>query len=107
MDKKTPRKMTRKNRTMKMYPEKQYYETSMHGIQHWHDGLFERLGWMILAIERGYEDKIVGYRLSIQRLKCAIEHKMKDTRGHDRKTDLQGLFNNLCVLEKHVAQDFH
>jgi len=98
--------MTRKNRTVKMHPEKQYFETSMHGIQHWHDGMFERLGWMILANNRGYDDKIVSYKLSIQRLKNAIEHKMKETRDPDRKGDLQGLYNNVCVLEEHVAKDF-
>ena len=106
MDKKKSRRMTRKNRPLKMHPEKQYFETSMHGIQTWHDGLFERLGWTILAINREYNDKIPSYKLSIQRLKNAIEHKMSETNSSDRKDDLQGLYNNLCVLEEHFEKNF-
>lgn len=83
-----------------------YVEATMHGLHHWHDAMFEKLGWMVLAKEHGMMDKVISYKASVERLKKSIEHKIKHVKETDRKTDLKIMWDNVCVLEKHVYEDF-
>ena len=68
--------------------------------------MFEELGWMVLAKERGMTDKIMTYKHSVNRLQQAIEKRLKNTRDHDRKEDLKIMLENVCVLCDHIDKDF-
>ena len=72
----------------------------------WHDRMFEHLGWMILAKEHGYDDKISTYKKSIVRLREAIEQKMEETNDKDKIEDLKVLHKNTKLLIKHANKDF-
>jgi hypothetical protein len=78
----------------------------MHGLHEWYENKFEKLGWMILAKDKGYNDKIMCYKTSLNRLKTAIEHKMTHIHEADRKEDLQIMLHNVKILVDHVNKDF-
>ena len=101
---------TRKSRmhsrgTMK-YHQGTCCEATFHGLHKWYQNKFEKLGWMILAKEHGYNDKIAEYKSSIHRLKQAIEHKMTHVKDSDRKHDLMIMHHNVMILIDHVNRDF-
>jgi predicted ATP-binding protein involved in virulence len=91
-----------KNKTIKHV---ECFDSTMHGIHHWYRSVFERLGWMILAKYRGISDKIQSYKNTIERLKCTIEEKIKNTRDHDKKSDLKIMHDEVIVLMEHVEKD--
>ena len=91
-----------KNKTVKTIS---CFDSTMHGIHHWYRSVFERLGWMILAKHRGIDDKIQSYKNTIERLKCTIEEKIKNTRDHDKKADLKIMHTDLIVLMEHVEKE--
>jgi hypothetical protein len=103
----TPTTMGGKGKPMKMYHGPgTCCDSTFDGIICWHKRMFEELGWMVLAKERGMSDKVMVYKNSIARLKMAIEQKLADTRDKDRKDDLKVLLHNVCVLMDHVNHDF-
>jgi hypothetical protein len=61
------------------------------GIGHWYKHLFEELGWMILAKDRGMTDKTMVYLNSIKRCKMEIEHRL--THIHDADDEKRRLEN--------------
>ena len=75
-------------------------------IQKWHQAMFEKLGWMLLARDHGYHEKIVAYKAGLNHLCSAIEYKIKHTREADRKEDLKILLHNTHILMDHVSKDF-
>jgi|LauGreSBDMM110SN_4_FD.fasta_scaffold40042_1 predicted ATP-binding protein involved in virulence len=77
-----------------------------HAIKKWYEKMFEQLGWMILADQKGYTDKITSYKASLERLKDAIETKMQNVHESDRKEDLKIMHENLMILMSHVNKDF-
>ena len=82
-------------------------EATHHGLQEWYKMKFEKLGWMILAKERGMDDKVMEYKNAVNRLEKAIEHKLKyHTKDIDRKDDLKIMLDNVAVLKQHVEKDF-
>jgi hypothetical protein len=99
---KTAKKYSAKTRTQRVTP----HLHTFHALHEWHKAMFEKLGWMILAKEHGYVEKIQAYKAAIQYLKSAIEKKMKVTREIDRKNDLKILWANTCVLIEHANKDF-
>ena len=103
---KTRSKKPNMSSTMKKF-NGSHVEATMHGLSHWYDAMFEKLGWMILAKEQGMTDKVMSYKASVERLKKSIEYKIKHVKEADRKADLRIMWNNVCVLEKHVYEDFH
>ena len=80
--------------------------TTMHGLHEWYVAMFEKLGWMILAKNKKYNDKIAAYKNSIRRLKHELEQKIEQVEEHDRKTDLKIMHHNVCLLMDHVNKDF-
>ena len=82
------------------------YNATMHGLHKWHTKLFEELGWMVLANERGMVDKINNYKDSLYRLKEHLECKLHSLHEHDRKEDIKILWRNVNVLISHVNKDF-
>ena len=81
-------------------------DATFHGLQEWYKAKFEKLGWMILAKERGMMDKVLSYQNSIHRLHSTLEHKIKQIRDKDKKEDLIIMKNNVEILLEHVKKDF-
>ena len=99
---KTKRKTSKRASTNK----NRNIEATYHGIHKWYTAEFERLGWMVLAQNKGYKDKITTYKHSLMRLKNAIETKIATIHELDRKDDLLIMHKNLLVLINHVHDDF-
>jgi len=76
------------------------------GLHKWYHELFEKLGWMVLANNKGHHDKIICYKKSLYRLKESIEYKINNIHDPDRKQDLQIMWYNLNMLISHVEKDF-
>ena len=80
-------------------------ETTFCDLHKWMDTKFEKLGWMILAKHKGYKDKINCYLNSINRLKMAIEHKIKHIHDADKMEDLKIMLHNVEILQQHAKKD--
>ena len=76
------------------------------GLVHWYHSMFETLGWMILAKDHGFEDKIATYKKSIQRLKEGIEKKLREIENNDKRQDLEIMLRNVELLINHTHKDF-
>lgn len=76
------------------------------GIDKWHDVMFDKLGWMILAKEKGLDYKVEAYKKSLVRLVAMIKHVSSEYESHNRKHDLNvTLLNVMCLksfVEKHL-----
>jgi hypothetical protein len=99
---KNNRKMSRKSKTI----HANCCEHTFHGLQRWYENKFEKLGWMLLAKDYGYNDKIVEYKSSLARLKQAIEHKLTHMKDADKKYDLKIMHRNINILIEHANKDF-
>jgi len=67
--------------------------------------MFEELGWMILAKNRGMMDKTSTYKNTIQRLKESILKKHASVRDKDKKDDLKIMLDNVDILIEHANKD--
>ena len=76
-----------------------YYAT-YHGLHEWHKHMFEHLGWMVLAKDNGYHNKVAVYFDGIKHLQEALVEKINMTKDHDRRIDLEILLHNVNVLDK-------
>lgn len=72
----------------------------------WFKSEFEKLGWMVLAKHEGQDDKVYAYVNSVQRLYHQLECKIRTTKDHDRKQDLQIMYKNVKCLIDHIHKDF-
>jgi hypothetical protein len=102
---KTRSKRSSMNNTVKNH-HGVFVEATMHGLNHWYDAMFEKLGWMLLARKNGMMDKVMSYKASVERLQKSIEYKLKHVKEADRKADLKIMWDNVCVLKEHVYEDF-
>ena len=89
---------TRKNRLPK-------YASTMHGINKWHEDAFEKLGWMVLAKEKGYSEKITQYKKMIDHLLRTVEHVKKEYENANRKHDLNVIHMNVECLKGFVMKN--
>jgi len=74
---------------------------TMHQLNKWFKAEFEKLGWMVLAKAKGYDDKIAMYKKSVGHLIDSIEHVMGEYEDHNRKHDL-----NVLLMEAKVLKNF-
>jgi len=81
-------------------------EMTFAALQKWYSSEFEKLGWMILAENRGMNEKVNSYKTSLKYLLHSLELKMKDLKDVDKKHDLKLMIYNVDVLMKHVNKDF-
>ena len=75
---------------------------TFHGLHHWTKHTFEHLGWMVLAQERGHNDKIMCYKNSLKRLRESLENELKVMEDNDRRRDLEVLLENVEILQNFV-----
>jgi hypothetical protein len=75
------------------------HECTFHGLHDWHDAMFEKLGWMIMAKEHNNTLKIEAYLDGIKGLQKSLEKKINDTKDTDRKDDLKILLENAKCLD--------
>jgi hypothetical protein len=81
-------------------------EMTFYALNCWYKSEFEKLGWMILADNRGFTDKIESYKMSLSRLSKSLMMKIKDVKDVDKKHDLELMHHNVEILIKHVEKDF-
>ena len=55
----------------------------MKGIHHWHTRMFEKLGWMVLAKEKGYDYKVDAYKKSTLKV-FKVEEKSEEVKNVDK-----------------------
>ena len=80
------------------------HSATMHGINHWHKHMFEKLGWMVLAKAKGYKEKIVQYKHGLKHLLETIDHVSAEYKDHNRKHDLNVLRMNVVELHDFVMK---
>jgi len=101
------RRQSHRNKTMKKRCGTSECAYATHqGLSVWYKHLFEELGWMVLAKNRGMSDKVSVYLHSIRRFKNSIEYKITTTQEKDRRNDLQIMHSNVCILLEHAEKDF-
>ena len=91
---------------MKSSKMEQCCEMTFYALNCWYKSEFEKLGWMILADNRGFTDKIESYKMSLSRLSKSLMMKIKDVKDVDKKHDLELMHHNVEILIKHVEKDF-
>lgn len=72
----------------------------------WFKNEFEKLGWIVLARKKGYDEKVNAYINSVERLYHQLGCKIKDTKDHDRKRDLMIMYKDVKYLMDHIHKDF-
>jgi len=77
---------------------------TMHGIQNWYVAEFEKLGWMVLAKAKGYDDKVSMYKKAIDHLLKTTEHVMGEYQSANRKHDLNVVHMHTMVLKDFVTK---
>lgn len=80
------------------------YANTFHGLHCWYEAKFEKLGWMVLAKEKGYDYKIESYKMGLEDLLKSIEHVMAEYEEEDRKHDLRVLHMNAKCLHDFVMR---
>ena len=102
----------RKNQTRKRKVRNQYggatlskYASTFHGLQCWYHAKFEKLGWMVLAKEKGYDYKVESYKISLIDLLQSIEYLMAEYEDTDRIHDLTVMFDNVKCLQDFVMRN--
>ena len=93
-------------KTRRHKPSSVPHEHTYHGLHEWYVGMFEKLGWMLLAQKNGWFDKTNAYKNSVQRLEEAIIYKHNHVKEADSKMDLKIMLENVKILKKHVQMDF-
>ena len=68
------------------------------GLHEWHNNMFEKLGWMIMAKSHNNDLKINTYIDSIKNLQECLHAKINNTIDQDRKNDLKILLDNTECL---------
>lgn len=74
------------------------YDCTFHGLHEWHNKMFEKLGWMAMALDHHNKLKIDAYLDGINRLMECLKSKHDKTRDEDRRDDLMILLENTKCL---------
>lgn len=72
----------------------------------WYKNEFEKLGWIILAKNKGDHVKVEAYKNSVKRLYYQLDCKIKDTKDRDRKQDLMIMLKDVKCLLAHIHTNF-
>lgn len=77
---------------------------TLHSLHDWHRGLFEKLGWMLLAKHHGHSPKIQAYLYSVEQMLVVIADKAKLTESRDKVNDLMTMDANVRLLQGHAIK---
>jgi hypothetical protein len=83
------------------------YQATYTGLNLWFKAEFEKLGWMVLAKEKGMHEKVRSYVHGVQRLHDLLECKIQETMDKDRLDDLTIMLQDVKVLLTHCKRDFN
>ena len=92
-------------KTRKNYMRLPKYSGTMKGIHEWYSAEFEKLGWMVLAKAKGYNEKVNAYKKAIDHLLKTIEHVKDEYEDANRKHDLNVVHMNTEVLKEFVMKN--
>lgn len=75
---------------------------TFHGLHHWHKHMFEKLGWVLLALNRGgHAEKVKMYHHAIDKLELALnEYKLIEGFPLDKKHDIDVMIKDVEVLRQ-------
>jgi hypothetical protein len=82
-------------------------EMTFVALNKWYEMEFQKLGWMILAKDKGMNEKIDNYKMCLEHLHQSLKNKIKDVNDIDKKHDLKLMCHNIVLLIKHVNKDFN
>ena len=71
------------------------FQATTQALMKWYVSLYEKLGWMVLAQQKGLKFKLDYYKKSIRLLKEELICK------------IHIILDNMNILEKHIQKDFH
>ena len=83
------------------------YQSTYTALHLWFKAEFEKLGWMVLAKEKGMHEKVRDYVHGVQRLHDHLFCKIQETMDKDRLDDLTIMFQDVKVLLAHCKRDFN
>ena len=66
----------------------------------WYVEVYEKLGWMVLAQQKGLKFKLEYYKKSIRLLKDELICKINSVQDYNKRNDLG------IILERHDQKDF-
>lgn len=79
---------------------------TLHDLNKWVNSEFEKLGWMILALEYNKEYKIINYKKNLDNLIEILEHALEHYEDNDRKRDVLSLWYKIKSLRSFVSKNF-
>jgi hypothetical protein len=82
------------------------YDVTINGLYKWYQSMFEKLGWMVLAHDKGDSRKIEEYYRTLLKLYKSLELKRNKVSDSDRKLDIEIMIGNLKILIVHTKKDF-
>ena len=82
------------------------FQATTQALMKWYVSLYEKLGWMVLAQQKGLKFKLDYYKKSIRLLKEELICKINSVQDYDKRNDLHIILDNVNILEKHVQKDF-
>ena len=83
------------------------YQATYTWLNLWFKSEFEKLGWMVLAKEKGMHEKVRTYVHGVQRLHDLLECKIQETMDKDRLDDLTIMLQDVKILLAHCKRDFN
>ena len=81
------------------------YSATYHGLHEWYKAMFERSGWMILALKHGNQLKYDSFVQGLVDLIDTLQSTRKQLHDVDKKRDLLILETNSKILLDHVKSD--
>lgn len=79
------------------------YHTTVHGLEKWHQHVFEHLGWMVLAKRDKRTYKLAAYKQGVKHLHDALVERLRTIQNPDQKYDLEQILFNVKTLQKQIA----
>ena len=81
------------------------YASTMYALHKWYQTLCEKLGWIVIAKAKGYDDKVAQYKRSIAHFLKSAEHLKGEYEDHNRQHDLNVLHMNVKELQNYVNKN--
>ena len=79
-------------------------DVTMHGLQKWCEKKYEKLGWMILAVHKGHDEKVQCYIKGVERLCTSIKAKISTMTDDYHKQELTIVYKKAMFLKAHIVE---